>query len=97
MNAPPRPQLHSQPITNPKNKAVHQFETHNMPAYSISQFPYNDIHLPSGMVVEPIVIEDVPSSVNEAIMNQQFENSFSTRILIIKDVETPTNKRTTIS
>ena len=90
MNAPPRPQLPAQPITNPNNKVVHQFETHNMSAYSISQFPYNDIHLRSGRVVEPIVIEDVPSSMNEARMNKQFENSINTKIPIIEGIETPT-------
>ena len=37
--------------------------------------------------MEPIVIEDVPSSVNEPRMNQQFENSVSTTIPIIEDVE----------
>ena len=40
--------------------------------------------------MEPIVIEDVPSSMNEARMNQQFENSVSTIVPIIEDAETPT-------
>ena len=38
--------------------------------------------------MEPLVIEDVPSSVNEAKMNQQYPSN--TTIPIIEDVESPT-------
>ena len=40
--------------------------------------------------MELIVIEDVPSYMADEGMNLQFENSFSTTIPIIKDIETPT-------
>ena len=38
--------------------------------------------------MEPIVIEDVPSSVTNEGMNPQFGNSFSSAIPIIEGVET---------
>ena len=44
--------------------------------------------------MEPIVIEDVPSSMIEEGMNPRFENSFSSTIPIIEDVETPTKTPT---
>ena len=69
-NVPIRLQLPAQPNPNPNNKAVHQFETVNMLAYSITPVPCNDIRLRSGRVVEPLVIEYVPSSVPEERMNQ---------------------------
>ena len=56
-----------------------------MHAYSITSFPCNDICLRSGRVVEPLVIEDVPSSVTEARMNQQYPSN--TSIPIIEDAE----------
>ena len=59
-----------------------------MPTYSITPLPCNDIRLRSGRVVEPLVIEDVPSSVSEEMMNQQY--SPHTTIPIIEDVEIPT-------
>ena len=61
-----------------------------MPSYSISSLPCNELHLRLGRVVEPIGIGDFPSPMTEERMNQQFENSFSTTIPIIEDVETPT-------
>ena len=85
---PIRLQLPAQPNPNPKNKAVPQFETANMPTYSITLVPYNDIRLRSKRVVEPLVIEDVPSSVLEERMNQQYLSNTVTPI--IEDVEHPT-------
>ena len=82
---PIRPQLPTQPNPNLNNKAVHQFETANIPAYSITPVPCNDICLQSGRVVEPLVIEDVPSSVPEERMNQQYLSN--TMIPIIEDAE----------
>ena len=64
-----RPQLPTQPNLNPNNKVVHQFETINMPAYSLTHIPCNDIRLWSGKVVEPLIIKDVPSSMHEEGMN----------------------------
>ena len=40
--------------------------------------------------MEPLVIEDVPSSGTETRMNHQFENPFNIEIPIIEDVEIPT-------
>ena len=59
-----------------------------MPAYSITPIPYHDIHLRSRRVVEPLVIEDVPSSVTEERLNQQYPSN--TTIPVIKDGESPT-------
>ena len=59
-----------------------------MPAYSITSVPCNEIHLRSRRVVEPLAIEDVPSSVTEARMNQQYPSN--TSIPIIKNAENPT-------
>ena len=59
-----------------------------MPAYSITLFPCNEIHLRSGRVVEPLAIEDVPSSVTEVRMNQQCPSK--TTIPIIEDTKSPT-------
>ena len=39
--------------------------------------------------MEPIVIDDVPSSMTDEGMNPQFENSFNLVIPIIEDAETP--------
>ena len=63
-----------------------------MPAYSISPLSCNDLHLQSGRVVDPIVIEDVSSSMIDEGMNPWFENSFSSAIPIIEDVETLAKK-----
>ena len=82
-------QLHAQPNPNPNNKAVHQFETVNMPAYSLTPVPCNDIRLWSGKVVEPLIIEDVPSSMHEEGMNPQCLSNAET--LIIEDTENTTN------
>ena len=60
-----------------------------MPSYSITLVPYNDILLRSGRVVEPLVIEDVPSSVPEERMNQHYLSNTPTPI--IEDTEHPTN------
>ena len=71
-----------------------------MPTYSITPVPCNDIRLRSGRVVEPLVIEDVPSSVSEERMNQQY--SSHTAVPVIEDVESPietpaeTHRETTI-
>ena len=88
MGAPLHPQFPAQPNPNPNNKALQQFEISSMPAYSISPLPCNNLHLWSGKVVEPIIIEDVPSSVTDEGMNLQFGNSFSSTIPIIEYVET---------
>ena len=87
MGAPLYPQLPAQPNPNPNNKEVLQFETSSMPTYSISPLSCNDLHLRLGRVVEPIVIEDVPSSMTDEGMNPRFENSFSLVIPIIEDSE----------
>ena len=59
-----------------------------MPAYSITPIPCNDIHLRSGRVVDPLVIDDFPSSVPEERMNQQYLPNIV--IPIIEDAENPT-------
>ena len=64
-----------------------------MPAYSLSPAPCNDIHLRSGKIVEPVIIEDVPPSVHEEGMNPQH---LSNTTPIIEDVEHPTNGSTEI-
>ena len=61
-----------------------------MPTYSIPPLPCNNLHLRSGRVVKPIIIEDVPSSITDEGMNPSFGNSFSAAIPIIDDAETPT-------
>ena len=60
-----------------------------MPTYSITLVPCNDIHLQSGRIMEPLVIEDVPSSMREERMNQQYLSNIATPI--IEDAEHPTN------
>ena len=62
-----------------------------MPAYSLSPVPCNDIHLRSGKIVEPVIIEDVPHSVHEEGMNPQH---LSDTTPIIEYVEHPTNGTT---
>ena len=64
-----RPQLPAQPNPNPNNKTIHQFEIVNMPAYSLTPVLYNDIRLRSRKVVEPAIIEDVPSPMHEEGVN----------------------------
>ena len=59
-----------------------------MPAYSITPVPCNDIRLRSGRVVDLLVIEDVPSSMPEERMNQQYLSN--TAIPIIQDARNPT-------
>ena len=59
-----------------------------MPSYSITLVSYNDIRLRLGRVVEPLVIEDVPSYVHEERMNQQYLSNIV--IPIIEDAEIPT-------
>ena len=71
MNIHIQSQLPGQPNPIPNNnKVVLQLETSNMPSSSITPVPYHDIRLRSGRVVEPLVIEYVPSLVTEARMNQ---------------------------
>ena len=84
---PIRPQLPGQPNPNPNNKTIHQFATVNMPAYSLSPVPCNNIHLRSRKVVEPVIIEDVPSPVHEGVNPQHLSNMTP----IIEDAEHPTN------
>ena len=59
-----------------------------MLAYSITLISCNDIHLRSGRVEEPLVIEDVPSSVSKERMNHH--HSYNATIPIIEDAEIPT-------
>ena len=59
-----------------------------MPAYSITSVPCHGIRLRLGRVVEPLVIEDVPYSMTDVRMNQQYRSN--TTIPIIEDVESPT-------
>ena len=82
-----QPQLPDQPNPNPNNKTVHQFETINIHAYSLTPVPCNDIHLQSIKVVEPVIIEDVPSPVHEGANPQHLSNTTP----IIEDAEHPTN------
>ena len=63
INVPLRPQFPSQPNPNPNKKAMQQVETLNIPSYSITDIPCNKLHLQFGRVVEPIIIEDVPTPV----------------------------------
>ena len=79
-----RPQLPAQPNPNPNNKTVHQLETVNMPAYSLSPVPYNDIRLRSGKIVEPVITEDASPSVHEEGVIPQHP---SDTIPIIEDAE----------
>ena len=88
---PIRPQLPAQPNPNPNNKTVHQFETVNMPTYSLTPVPYNDIHLQSGKIVEPVIIEDVPSPMHEEGVNPQHLSNVTP---IIDNAEHPTNVST---
>ena len=59
-----------------------------MPTYSLSPVPCNDICLRSGKIVEPIIIEDVPSPIHEEGANPQYLSNMTP---IIEDVEHPTN------
>ena len=59
-----------------------------MPAYSLTPVPCNDICLRSGKVVEPLIIEDVPSPVQEEGVNP---HNLSNMTPIIEDAEHPTN------
>ena len=68
---PIRPQLPAQPNPNSNNKVVHQLETVNMPAYSLSPIPCNEIRLRSGKIVEPIITEDVSRSGHKETGNSQ--------------------------
>ena len=52
-----------------------------MPSYSMTHVPCNDIRLQSGKVVEPLIIEDVPSSVHEEGMNPQYLSKAATPII----------------
>ena len=88
MGAPLFPQFPAQPNSNPNNKEVKQFKISTMTSYSISHLPCNNLNLRSRRVVEPIVIEDVPSSMADEGMNTPFGNSFCSVIPIIEDVET---------
>ena len=85
---PLQPWFPSQPNPNPNNKVVHQFEIVNMPSYSITPVPCNDVHLRPGRRVEPLVIEDAPYFATEERMNQQYP--FNTTIPNIEDVASPT-------
>ena len=59
-----------------------------MPAYSLTPVPCNNIRLRSGKVVEPIIIEDVPSPVHEEGVNPQHLSNMTP---IIEDAKHPTN------
>ena len=59
-----------------------------MPAYSLTPVPCNDIRLQSGKVVEPVIIEAVPSRVHEEGVNP---HHLSNMTAIIEDAEHPTN------
>ena len=59
-----------------------------MPAYSLTHVPCNDIRLRLGKVVEPLIIEDVPSPMQEEGVNLQH---LSNMISIIEYDEHPTN------
>ena len=81
-------QLPTQPNPNPNNKTVYQFETVNMHVYSLTPVPCNDIHLRPGKIVNPVIIEDVPTSVHEEGVNPQH---LSNTTPIIEYVEHLTN------
>ena len=59
-----------------------------MPTYSLSHMPCNDMHLRSGKIVEPVIIEDVPPSVHEEGVDPQH---LSDTIPIIENAEHPIN------
>ena len=59
-----------------------------MPSYSLTPIPCNDIFLRSGKVVDPIIIEDVPSPIHEEGVNP---HHLSNMTPIIEDDEHPTN------
>ena len=59
-----------------------------MPAYSLTPVPCNDIRLRSGKVVEPLIIEDVPSPMHEEGVNLKHLSNVTP---IIEDDEHPTN------
>ena len=85
---PIRPQFLAQPNPNPNNKIVHQFETVNMLAKSLSPVPCNDIRLRSGKILEPVIIEGVPSPVQEEGVTPQHLSNMTP---IIEDAKHPTN------
>ena len=85
---PIQPQLPAQPNPNSNNKTVHQFETVNMPAYSLSPVPCNYIRLRSGKVVDPVIIEYVPSPVHEEGVNPQHISNMTP---IIEEAKHPNN------
>ena len=60
-----------------------------MPSYSITPVPCNDVHLLSRRVVEPLIIEDVPSSMHEERVNPQYLSNTVTPI--IEYAKHPTN------
>ena len=59
-----------------------------MAAYSLTLVPCNDIRLRSGKVVEPLIIEDVPSPMHEEGVKP---HHLSSATPIIEDAEHPTN------
>ena len=59
----------AQPNPIPNNKIVHQLETVNMPAYSLSPVSCNDIRLQSGKIVEAVITEDAPPSMHKEERN----------------------------
>jgi hypothetical protein len=52
-----RPQLPLQPNPNPNNKAVQCIDIQNQPILSLFPTQCNDIHLQSGKIVEPIIVD----------------------------------------
>ena len=81
-----QPQLPAQPNPNPNNKSFHQLETVNIPTYSLSPVPCNDICLRLGKIVEPVIIEDAPPSVHKEGVSPQHPPNI---IPIIEDAEHP--------
>ena len=67
---------------------MQRFEPFNMPTYSITPIPCNELHLCFRRVVEPIVIEDFPSPMTEERIPEWMEIPIGTTIPILEDAET---------
>ena len=64
-----RPQLPVQPNPNPNNKAVQCIDIQNQPILSLFPAQCNDIHLQSGKIVEPIIVDVTSSDKEETKMH----------------------------
>jgi hypothetical protein len=99
-----RPQLPVQPNPNPNNKVVQCIDIYNQPTLSLLPAQCNDIHLRSGRIVEPTIVdvtsfdkeetkehdapEEVQSSANNAA--ETTKPPFPERLALTKMPEPPT-------